>query len=205
MKKQIAQVKAFNDVFGVEYRTRPGGIPILAQKQRIVLLDEEIKELHDAIDAHDIIEIADAVVDIAYVLCGGVLEFGLTKPFIAHNPKHGKPNYDSQYGYGMQLAALMKLEINRFHEITERGEFRGIIQILTDLKDWIYLCLDLYELTPIFEKLFDEVHRTNMAKLHDGKVVKDPVTAKIQKPEGWQAPDLESIINKHFNNQNKSK
>jgi predicted HAD superfamily Cof-like phosphohydrolase len=200
MKKQIEQVKEFNDLFGVEYRTRPGGIPIKTQKQRIYLLEEEINELYDAVDAHDIVEIADAIVDIAYVLCGGVLEFGLSKPFIAHKPKQGKPNYDSQYGYGMQVVACMKLEINRLHEIADRGEFRGIIDILKDLKEWIFLCLDLYELTPIFEELFDEVHKTNMAKLHNGKVVKDAVTAKIQKPKGWQPPNLERIINKHFNN-----
>ena len=48
---------------------------------RVNLLAEEVKELQEAIEAKDIVEIADALCDIQYVLSGAVLEFGLDEKF----------------------------------------------------------------------------------------------------------------------------
>lgn len=45
---------------------------------RLSLLKEEIKELEDAIKNDDIIEIADALGDIEYILHGTSIEYGLT-------------------------------------------------------------------------------------------------------------------------------
>lgn len=50
-------------------------------KLRVDLLTEEVKELQEAIEAKDIVEIADALCDIQYVLSGAVLEFGLGEKF----------------------------------------------------------------------------------------------------------------------------
>ena len=48
---------------------------------RIELIREELKELEQAILDKDMIEIADALCDIQYVLSGAVLEFGLGEKF----------------------------------------------------------------------------------------------------------------------------
>ncbi len=48
---------------------------------RVELISEELKELEQAIADKDIVEIADALCDIQYVLSGAVLEFGLGKKF----------------------------------------------------------------------------------------------------------------------------
>ncbi len=50
-------------------------------KLRISLLAEELKELEDAVDAGDIVGVADALCDLQYVLSGAVLEFGLGEKF----------------------------------------------------------------------------------------------------------------------------
>lgn len=50
---------------------------------RVSLIAEELKELEEAIADKDIIEIADALCDIQYVLSGAVLEFGLADKFNA--------------------------------------------------------------------------------------------------------------------------
>ncbi len=50
-------------------------------KLRIALLAEELKELQEAIEDNDIVEIADALCDLQYVLSGAVLEFGLGEKF----------------------------------------------------------------------------------------------------------------------------
>ena len=50
-------------------------------KLRVALLAEELKELQEAIRDKDMVEIADALCDIQYVLSGAVLEFGLGDKF----------------------------------------------------------------------------------------------------------------------------
>lgn len=49
---------------------------------RISLLQEELNEFAQAIKDKNIIEIADALCDIQYVLSGAVLEFGLGEKFV---------------------------------------------------------------------------------------------------------------------------
>lgn len=48
---------------------------------RVALLAEELKELEVAILEKDIVEVADALCDLQYVLSGAVLEFGLGEKF----------------------------------------------------------------------------------------------------------------------------
>ena len=50
---------------------------------RVALLAEELKELERAIADRDLVEIADALCDLQYVLSGAVLEFGLGPKFRA--------------------------------------------------------------------------------------------------------------------------
>lgn len=50
-------------------------------KLRVELIAEELKELEKAIADKDIVEVADALCDIQYVLSGAVLEFGLADKF----------------------------------------------------------------------------------------------------------------------------
>lgn len=50
-------------------------------KLRINLLQEELDELKEAIEDNDIVEVADALCDIQYVLSGAILEFGLADKF----------------------------------------------------------------------------------------------------------------------------
>ncbi|MBL97184.1 MAG: hypothetical protein CMF52_05140 [Legionellales bacterium] len=49
---------------------------------RVELISEELKELVEAIKDGDIVEIADALCDIQYVLSGAVHEFGMSEKFV---------------------------------------------------------------------------------------------------------------------------
>jgi predicted HAD superfamily Cof-like phosphohydrolase len=48
---------------------------------RIELIAEELKELEQAIKDNDLVEVADALCDIQYVLSGAILEFGMGDKF----------------------------------------------------------------------------------------------------------------------------
>ena len=45
----------------------------------------------------------------------------------------------------------------------------------------------------IYDDAFDEVHRSNMAKLVDGKVLRRE-DGKVMKPQGWTAPQLAQFV-----------
>ena len=83
MKKidPLNQVAAFHRTF--KHPVEPQ--PLIPSKDRcrlrVALLEEELKELKKAIDDEDLVEIADALCDIQYVLSGAVLEFGLGEKF----------------------------------------------------------------------------------------------------------------------------
>lgn len=49
---------------------------------RVNLLQEELNELKQAIADNDLVEIADALCDLQYVLSGAVLEFGMGDKFV---------------------------------------------------------------------------------------------------------------------------
>lgn len=48
---------------------------------RVELISEELKELEEAIKDNDLVEVADALCDIQYVLSGAILEFGMGEKF----------------------------------------------------------------------------------------------------------------------------
>lgn len=84
MKKldSLNQVALFHQTFGAPVVETPS-IPSKERcKLRVSLLAEELDELKAAIDDYDIVEIADALCDLQYVLSGAVLEFGLGEKFV---------------------------------------------------------------------------------------------------------------------------
>jgi hypothetical protein len=57
------------------------GAEFVSDEVRQKILDEEVQELRDAIAAGDLVQIADALADIAYVVAGTAVTYGL--PFDA--------------------------------------------------------------------------------------------------------------------------
>lgn len=79
----LNDVAAFHEVFRMPILAKPA-IPHQDRCQlRINLLQEELDELKEAIREGDIVEVADALADLQYVLSGAVLEFGLGDRFKA--------------------------------------------------------------------------------------------------------------------------
>ena len=81
--KSLTSVAEFHKTFQHPILDSPQ-IPSEARcKLRVSLIAEELEELEQAIEAKDIVEIADALCDIQYVLSGAILEFGLKDKFSA--------------------------------------------------------------------------------------------------------------------------
>ena len=81
--KTLTSVAEFHKTFQHPILDTPS-IPAAARcNLRVALIAEELKELEEAIANKDLVEIADALCDIQYVLSGAVLEFGLKDKFNA--------------------------------------------------------------------------------------------------------------------------
>lgn len=79
--KSLSSVAEFHKTFQHPILDSPQ-IPSEARcNLRVSLLAEELKELEEGIKNKDIVEIADALCDIQYVLSGAILEFGLKDKF----------------------------------------------------------------------------------------------------------------------------
>jgi predicted HAD superfamily Cof-like phosphohydrolase len=74
-------VAEFHKTFKHPILNEPGVPDENRCKLRVALIAEELKELEVAILQKDIVEIADALCDIQYVLSGAILEFGLGEKF----------------------------------------------------------------------------------------------------------------------------
>ena len=71
------KVKKFMLTFGQEVKTKASFPDKKIVNLRVDLIDEELKELKQAVQKHDIKEIADALTDILYVTYGAGHAFGI--------------------------------------------------------------------------------------------------------------------------------
>lgn len=78
MQKQINSVKEFHTAFGIGHSETP--IADLGETKntlRYHLMKEENEEYLEAVKNNDLVEIADALGDMMYILCGTIIEHGL--------------------------------------------------------------------------------------------------------------------------------
>jgi predicted HAD superfamily Cof-like phosphohydrolase len=128
MKKQIESVREFHETFNQENGVQPRLIENHEWMLRHKLMAEENDEYYDATDKGDLTEIADALGDQLYILCGTIL-------------KHGMQD--------------------------------------------------------IIEKVFDEIHRSNMSKVgEDGKAIMRE-DGKILKGPQYFKPNLKQFVEEY--------
>ena len=98
-------VKTFMETFGQIVRTKPQFPDKKTMQLRYDLIDEELKELEQAMKTQNLKEIADALTDILYVTYGAGYAYGinLDKCFkevqranMSKLGKDGKPIYDKK-------------------------------------------------------------------------------------------------------------
>ena len=78
MKKQIAAVEAFHKAFKIDNRYEAtADIDEKSKILRYKLMREENEEYLEAAQNGDLVEIADALGDMLYILCGTLLSHGL--------------------------------------------------------------------------------------------------------------------------------
>ncbi|OBX24564.1 putative HAD superfamily Cof-like phosphohydrolase [Gelidibacter algens] len=78
MKKKIEAVKTFHTAFKIGHRETPkADLGMEKNLLRYKLMREENEEYLEAANANDLVEVADALGDMLYILCGTIIEHGL--------------------------------------------------------------------------------------------------------------------------------
>ena len=78
IKKELDSVKLFHKKFNINYLNDPkANIPQEIKELRFKLMEEENLEYLKASKENDIVEIADALGDMLYILCGTIISHGL--------------------------------------------------------------------------------------------------------------------------------
>jgi predicted HAD superfamily Cof-like phosphohydrolase len=80
------------------------------------------------------------------------------------------------------------------------GDLVETLDALGDLRYVLDGTAVSFGLDQVFDDAFDEVHRSNMSKLVDGKPLKDD-SGKVIKPDTYSPPDLVSILDHATHNQ----
>lgn len=78
MKNKLDAVKEFHTAFKIGYRESPkADLGIEKNMLRYKLMREENEEYLEAANNNDLVEVADALGDMLYILCGTIIEHGL--------------------------------------------------------------------------------------------------------------------------------
>ncbi len=78
MKNKLSSVEKFHRLFGMGVsETMRADLGAVKNSLRFNLMDEENKEYLEAAENDDLVEVADALGDMLYILCGTILEHGM--------------------------------------------------------------------------------------------------------------------------------
>ena len=116
------KVGIFMKTFGQEVKDKPSFSTEKINNLRVSLIEEELKELKDALESNDLLEVADALTDILYVTYGAGHAFGinLDKCFdevqssnMSKLDSNGKPIYND-FGKVMKGPNFFKPNLKKF-------------------------------------------------------------------------------------------
>ncbi len=107
-------------------------------------------------------------------------------------PKLESPGLSSKEMIELRIK-LLREEVEEYAEAALSGDLVEVLDALADIGYILAGTIINHGMQHIYDDAFDEVHRSNMAKLVDGKVLRRD-DGKVMKPEGWQPPQLAQFI-----------
>lgn len=197
MTKWQQYVSEFHGALG-----EPSGGPLTAKilAMRRSLIDEEAAEIRTkGIERRDLVEVYDALCDLAYVLLGSFDQAGkvasgryveLLNTTRWRRPKFPGPQLVDSYRGALEFTIARAGMATLFMgQCLQQGcEFKRWDLLDDTMCAVVHTAGDLgFDIHP----LFDEVHMTNLAKVGGPR---DPVTGKRLKPTGWTPPDLRRLL-----------
>lgn len=107
-------------------------------------------------------------------------------------PKLDRPGLSNEDLIELRIK-LLKEEVEEYAEAARAGDLVEVLDALADIGYILAGTIINHGMQDIYDDAFDEVHRSNMAKLVDGKVLRRE-DGKVMKPEGWKPPNLAQFL-----------
>lgn len=187
MNKYQKDVQAFHAACGIHIGDY--NAPKISRKDlRVALIREESSELLDGIRTESLSEIIDACIDLAYVVYGAAVEYGVDlgdDEFADVEPILGPP--------------AMRIRTSTCAQIKHNTNLLcSALQLDPAMEDWFYIPMHLIEICHKivadcgveFEDFWDEVHGSNMRKISGGV----RADGKRLKPPGWVPPRIDEML-----------
>lgn len=191
-------VQEFNDTFKVETRTTPA-VRVPKAKLRFGLIKEELKELREAYEACDIVELADAFGDIEYVGIGAAQVFGVAaevERLVAVGIETTKQEEDLEFDPEDYFSEEAQEEIlAELREAILLQKVDDVKQILATLLTLNRLYAEHYDID--LDVIVDRIHKSNMTKLDEnGEPIFREGDGKVLKGPNYQTPtaDIETEL-----------
>ena len=107
-------------------------------------------------------------------------------------PKLETPEIGSEELIELRIKLLQE-EVAEYAEAARGGDLVEVLDALADIAYILAGTVINHGMQYVFDDAFSEVHRSNLAKLVDGKVLRRE-DGKVMKPENWQPPNLSQFI-----------
>jgi NTP pyrophosphatase (non-canonical NTP hydrolase) len=109
-------------------------------------------------------------------------------------PKLDSPDIGSDELIELRIK-LLREEVEEYAEAARAGDLVEVLDALADIGYILAGTILNHGMQNIYDDAFNEVHRSNMAKLVDGKVLRRE-DGKVMKPQGWTPPQLAQFVSK---------
>jgi len=178
----LAQVKEFNTIYDVPMSDVPT-TRVTADKLRYDLIEEEFGELADAIENFDLVEIADALGDIEYVVDGAILVFGLEE-FAKDNEKAESWFSRSE---GLVNPSARTLHLQNLKDYILRGRAEDTARVLCQIRNDVHKTAVYYNID--LDYVVNAIHKSNLTKLgENGEVIRRAGDNKVLKGPNYKEP-----------------
>ena len=107
-------------------------------------------------------------------------------------PVNRKPTLISNEEFKLKIN-LIKEELNEYENACSEQDITEVCDAIVDLAYVMYGMVVQHGLSDVFDDMFEEVHKSNMSKLENGRVLTRS-DGKIMKGSEYFTPDLNQFI-----------
>ena len=189
--REHQMVAEFAQTFGHPFHTQPVDPLRKTRKLRVALMEEEYQETIAAAAALDIIEVADGCGDVGYIAHGTLHAYGLPyKPSIITGPPVGLARAIARYLHTEK--EFLRGAYMFTHNVALNQGLSDLAHTLNQILVEVRVIARDYGIP--YDKVFAEIHASNMSKLgDDGKPIYLP-SGKVGKGPNYFKPDIRRIL-----------
>lgn len=191
------KVKEFNTTYEVVVRDTPNA-RVPEARLRFRLIKEEFGELLDAIEDCDIIELADALGDIEYVVVGASLVFGIGESVLNMFDEVNEALINGTFDLETNPLILREGHEIMLKDVRDQiltNDIEALVESFASILALVAHTADHYDID--LEGVIDAVHTSNMTKLgEDGKPIFREGDRKVLKGPNYKTPtdDINRIV-----------